>query len=58
MFFRINYFVYKPVKVSDASSGVRTRPSVRKRYVSLMNLSESDEDSDSKDLDKISRVLI
>ncbi|RNA16674.1 proton-coupled folate transporter-like [Brachionus plicatilis] len=54
----INYFVYKPVKVSDASSGVRTRPSVRKRYVSLMNLSESDEDSDSKDLDKISRVLI
>lgn len=34
------------------------RPTVRKRYVSLMNLSESDEDNDSKDLDEIPRILI
>lgn len=60
---RINYFVYKPVEQDRESprkinSGSRNDLNRRKRYISLMSSSESDQYCDSKDIDEISRVVI
>lgn len=59
--FRINYFVYKPVKQDyETRRMVNNSSSARKRYISLMNSnsSQSDQDCDSKDIDQISRIVI
>ncbi|CAF0897110.1 unnamed protein product [Brachionus calyciflorus] len=60
----INFFVYKPVKQDVEIKNVKKRKgneiSMKRRYVSLANLSESDEENETlvRDIDSIDPVII